>query len=84
MARQEESRPGGLSYRGGIGAACGMARGTLSHARVACEGPRPTVKGGVPRAARGHLRSGERKLQTEKATVLDTVARGPVPREAPV
>ncbi len=23
----------------------GMARGTLSHARVACEGPRPTVKG---------------------------------------
>ena len=25
-----------------------MARGTLSHARVACEGPRPTVKGDVP------------------------------------
>ena len=23
----------------------GMARGTLSHTRVACEGPRPTVKG---------------------------------------
>ncbi len=22
-----------------------MARGTRSHARVACEGPRPTVKG---------------------------------------
>ena len=24
-----------------------MARGTLSHARVACEGPRPTMKGGT-------------------------------------
>ena len=37
-------------------------------------GPRPTVKGGVLRAARDHLRSGDRKLQR-------TVARGPVPRE---
>ena len=25
----------------------GMARGTRSHARVACEGPSPTMKGGV-------------------------------------
>ena len=25
----------------------GMARGTRSHARVACEGPRPTGRGGI-------------------------------------
>ena len=31
----------------------GMARGTRSHARVACEGPRPTVRGGVFFVARG-------------------------------
>ena len=32
-------------------------------------------------ASRGRLRSGDRKLQTEKAAVPDTVARGPVPRD---
>ena len=30
-----------------------MARGTLSHARVACEGPRPTVKGAAAAAPVG-------------------------------
>ena len=44
-----------------------MARGTLSHARVACEGPRPTVRGAV--------------LLPRNRPVI--VARGPVPRERP-
>ena len=45
-----------------------IARGTLSHARVACEGPRPTMMTtmAVPR---------------EASTPHATVARGPVPRE---
>ena len=48
---------------------------------MARDRPSPYGKVGVLSAARGRLRSGDRKLQTEKATVLDTVARGPVPRD---
>ena len=39
--------------------------------------PSPYGKGGVLSAARGRLRSGDRKLQTEKTAGLGPVARGP-------
>ena len=60
----------------------GTARGTLSHARVACEGPSPTVRRGTPlcRARAPALDPfGSRRSRT---TVFYRIRarRGPVPR----
>ena len=77
-----------------------MARETHSDARVACEGPRPALKGAVlATVARGPVprdRCMARGTRSDarvacegprpalKGAVLATVARGPVPREFPV